>query len=79
VSKRQCLAHERNLMSLAGQGQMSFELQDGKLHDGEFCDSVTSGPDAWPVRDGSPTPPAPGPAPPACANPPDPNERCIPS
>ena len=75
---RQCLGQERNLMSLAGQDELAFEVEDDKLKTGDFCDFVSAGPGAWPYEGASVTPPNPGPDPPQCADPPDPNERCLP-
>lgn len=79
AATRQCLKAERDLMSLAGQDALVFEVEDDKLKSGPSCDSVTAGPGAWPVLGASTTPPNPGPDPPPCTDPPDPNSRCLPT
>jgi hypothetical protein len=73
--QNQCRARETQLKQLASScgSKMGEDLDctisslklktgpDGKLVSGEFCDSVSSGPAAWPVGGGPMTPPPRGP------------------
>ena len=75
----QCLGQERTLLSLAGQGDLVFDVENGKLTFGEFCDHETAGPAAWPTAGAPAEAPNSGPDPPPCTEPPDINSRCLPT
>lgn len=68
--QRQCVPKNSAVMDLVNKGglpALEIKVADGKIVDAKaLCDSIASGPLAWPTRGGSPTPPPPHPEKPVC-------------